>query len=97
MYSARGYADMTRHDRFPDSEIYGSIPAYGCTVAFRGFCHVLHRLLVPRHPPNALQLDHRKSVRQVDRCLAAAVALLGATRVAYRHRVKSFSLSTRSP
>ena len=46
----------------PHSDIHGSTPARGSPWLFAA-CHVLHRLLVPRHPPNALLiLDIR------DRC-----------------------------
>jgi hypothetical protein len=37
----------------PHSEIHGSTPARGSPWLFAA-CHVFHRLLVPRHPPNAL-------------------------------------------
>src|SRR5476651_2442492 len=37
----------------PPSDIHGSTPARGSPWLFAA-CHVLHRLLVPRHPPNAL-------------------------------------------
>jgi hypothetical protein len=37
----------------PHSDIFGSKPARGSPKLFAA-CHVLHRLLVPRHPPNAL-------------------------------------------
>ncbi len=37
---------------FPHSDIHGSMPARGSPWLFAA-CHVLHRLLVPRHPPNA--------------------------------------------
>jgi hypothetical protein len=37
----------------PHSDIHGSTPARGSPWLFAA-CHVLHRLLVPRHPPNAL-------------------------------------------
>src|SRR5258708_18029572 len=37
----------------PHSDIHGSKPARGYPWLFAA-CHVLHRLLVPRHPPNAL-------------------------------------------
>src|ERR1700681_3842755 len=39
--------------RFPHSEIRGSIPSLGPPKSFAA-CHVLHRLLLPRHPPCAL-------------------------------------------
>ena len=38
---------------FPHSEIHGSKPARG-SPWLSAACHVLHRLLAPRHPPNAL-------------------------------------------
>ena len=37
----------------PHSEIRGSKPIPGSPVLIAGY-HVLHRLLLPRHPPNAL-------------------------------------------
>jgi hypothetical protein len=37
----------------PHSDIHGSKPARGSPWLFAA-CHVLHRLLTPRHPPNAL-------------------------------------------
>src|SRR5271157_5762410 len=37
----------------PHSDIHGSTPARGSPWLIAA-CHVLHRLLVPRHPPNAL-------------------------------------------
>jgi hypothetical protein len=40
-------------DRFPYSEIPGSKPACGSPRLIAA-CHVLRRLLVPRHPPYAL-------------------------------------------
>ena len=38
---------------FPHSEILGSKPTPGSPKLIAG-CHVLHRLLTPRHPPDAL-------------------------------------------
>src|SRR6056297_4098778 len=38
---------------FPHSEIQGSKPITGSPWLIAGY-HVLHRLLLPRHPPNAL-------------------------------------------
>jgi hypothetical protein len=38
---------------FPHSEIFGSKCA-GNSPKLIAACHVLHRLSVPRHPPNAL-------------------------------------------
>ena len=39
---------------FPHSEIFGSKLAYSSPKLFAVY-HVLHRLLVPRHPPHALK------------------------------------------
>jgi hypothetical protein len=41
------------HRGFPHSEIPGSMPACGSPRLIAA-CHVLHRLLLPRHPPCAL-------------------------------------------
>jgi hypothetical protein len=49
MYSC----DDTLSGGLPHSDIHGSTPARGSPWLFAA-CHVLHRLLVPRHPPNAL-------------------------------------------
>ncbi len=38
---------------FPHSEIIGSKPTRGSPILIAA-CHVLHRLLAPRHSPNAL-------------------------------------------
>jgi len=51
MYSC----DDTPKGGLPHSDIHGSKPARGSPWLFAA-CHVLHRLLVPRHPPNALIL-----------------------------------------
>ena len=40
-------------DGFPHSGIHGSLPAFGYPWLFAA-CHVLHRLLMPRHSPCAL-------------------------------------------
>ena len=63
MYSGQRYLDRpaidTRGDNnkpsggFPHSEIHGSKPIPGSPWLIAGY-HVLHRLLLPRHPPNAL-------------------------------------------
>ena len=49
MYSS--HDPLTRG--LPHSDILGSKPARGSPRLYAA-CHVLHRLLVPRHPPNAL-------------------------------------------
>ena len=49
------YSDQdTPKGGLPHSEIPGSKPAHGFPGLIAA-CHVLHRLHVPRHPPNALQ------------------------------------------
>jgi hypothetical protein len=48
----RRYCEMTRSG-FPHSDIPGSKPACG-SPGLIAACHVLHRLLVPRHSPYAL-------------------------------------------
>jgi hypothetical protein len=45
--------DDTPKGGLPHSDIHGSKPARGSPWLIAA-CHVLHRLLVPRHPPNAL-------------------------------------------
>ena len=63
MYSGLKYLShpimhhLREHNRmsggFPHSEIHGSKPIPGSPWLNAGY-HVLHRLLLPRHPPNAL-------------------------------------------
>jgi hypothetical protein len=48
----------------PHSDIHGSKPARGSPWLFAA-CHVLHRLLVPRHPPNALIILRSSGQRSV--------------------------------
>ena len=47
-------------DRFPDSEICGSKSAR-LSPQLIAACYVLHRLCVPRHPPDALALTLDRS------------------------------------
>ena len=51
----KGHAVSRRNGEggFPHSEIVGSKPAHGSPTLIAA-CHVLHRLCMPRHPPNAL-------------------------------------------
>ena len=52
---------------FPHSEIHGSKPIPGSPWLIAGY-HVFHRLLLPRHPPNALlalDLIQKKTVQTV--------------------------------
>jgi hypothetical protein len=46
-------ADWTSPAGFPHSDIFGSASARDSPKLFAA-CHVLHRLLAPRHPPRAL-------------------------------------------
>ena len=59
---------------FPHSEIPGSKPACGSPRLIAA-CHVLHRLLAPRHPPYALSSLIIKLTQYVV-CLRAAKQLL---------------------
>jgi hypothetical protein len=55
-FASTHYVFMCRYrlrGGLPHSDIHGSTPARGSPWLFAA-CHVLHRLLVPRHPPNAL-------------------------------------------
>ena len=79
MYSGLKYLShpimhhLRKHNRmsggFPHSDIHGSKPVPGSPWLNAGY-HVLHRLLLPRHPPNALfaldliqkEQDHPKTV-----------------------------------
>ena len=45
--------EMTHWAGFPHSDIHGSKSAHDSPWLF-AVCHVLHRLSVPRHPPDAL-------------------------------------------
>ena len=55
-FASRPYVFRSRYSSrsgLPHSDIHGSTPARGSPWLCAA-CHVLHRLLVPRHPPNAL-------------------------------------------
>ena len=60
-FASHGYIFTMRYRRsggLPHSEILGS-KLTGSSPRLNAACHVLHRLSMPRHPPNALQtLDH---------------------------------------
>ena len=47
----------------PHSDTSGSTPARGSPKIFAA-CHVLHRLLAPRHPPDALLILKTRNSRQ---------------------------------
>jgi len=52
-------------DGLPHSEISGSKPIPGSPKLIAGY-HVFHRLLLPRHPPNALfALDHQPRRKKI--------------------------------
>ena len=55
---------------FPHSEIPGSMPACGSPRLIAA-CHVLHRLLLPRHPPCALSSLTTKFTRHTREKLSA--------------------------
>ena len=58
MFQFPGFASLagyTLRCGFPHSDIHGSTGARPSPQLFAA-CHVLHRLLAPRHPPNALTL-----------------------------------------
>ena len=91
MYSAQKCPDITRSG-FPHSDIPGSkliCSSPGLIAAY----HVLHRLLVPRHPPyalcnltknpKALHTLHPKGAQRVGRC---SLRLFSFQRTKYRLR-----------
>lgn len=51
--SDRSEAELIGEGGFPHSEIVGSKLAHSSPTLIAA-CHVLHRLYMPRHPPNAL-------------------------------------------
>ncbi len=90
----------------PHSDIHGSKPARGSPWLFAA-CHVLHRLLVPRHPPNALIALHtRQALAKADRsppCTGTIVdspqtIAQGTPRTAHAYTQSSYSaLYTNAP
>ena len=55
-FASHGYRFTMRYPLrggLPHSDIRGSMPIGGSPRLFAAY-HVLHRLLAPRHPPNAL-------------------------------------------
>jgi hypothetical protein len=63
---------------FPHSDIHGSKPIPGSPWLNAGY-HVLHRLLLPRHPPNALFALDLIQKEQGPHNLAAAQRILPAS------------------
>jgi hypothetical protein len=88
---------------FPHSDIPGSTPVCGSPRLFAAY-HVLHRLLVPRHPPCALSsLTGNTKVLQLcipsvsysivkERSRRAYVARNGENRPCASHLAKSISV-----
>src|SRR5690348_10851615 len=81
--------DDTLAGGLPHSDIHGSTPARGSPWLFAA-CHVLHRLLVPRHPPNALLiLDTPAPTRRSEPPCTETILRCGLRRVRmilrYRH------------
>ena len=65
-----------QRDGFPHSDISGSRPACGSPKLFAA-CHVLHRLLAPRHPPYALSSLTIKLADHAAHPLAESFAVAG--------------------
>jgi hypothetical protein len=77
---------------FPHSEIPGSMPACGSPRLIAA-CHVLHRLLLPRHPPCALSSLTIKFTRHTAASLPAFSYQLSAISKPTTHRANSMGLS----
>src|SRR6201981_1606980 len=78
---------------FPHSEIPGSMPACGSPRLIAA-CHVLHRLLLPRHPPCALSSLTIKFTRHTAASLLAFSYQLSAIRETTPRLVNSMGLIT---
>ena len=98
MYSGLRYlshpamSDRSHHSKvsggFPHSDIHGSKPIPGSPWLNAGY-HVLHRLLLPRHPPNALfALDLIQKEQGTDCAGSQNQSLSGCDRLE-RSRIKS--------
>jgi hypothetical protein len=90
MYSAGGSTDLL-DGGFPIRRS----PGRRLLTAHRGlsqFCHVLHRLLVPRHPPNALK---SLTTRTVADALVLANELVALRQMVKLHSVYTVSLFAR--
>ena len=62
----------------PHSETHGSTPTRGSPWLFAA-CHVLHRLLAPRHPPNALLTLDQPRTRENTRAAKMLLTFPGHT------------------
>src|SRR5580698_2721525 len=80
---------------FPHSDIHGSTPARGSPWLFAA-CHVLHRLLVPRHPPNAL-LILDTVIRTPKGLTSRSVSTMHGNHRQIRPRCRQFSLPPTQP
>ena len=68
-FASHGYEFTMRYPLrggFPHSDIRGSMPIGGSPQLFAAY-HVLHRLLAPRHPPNALLTLDLHNISQIHR------------------------------
>ncbi len=73
---------------FPHSEIHGSKPIPGSPWLNAGY-HVLHRLLLPRHPPNALFALDLIQKEQGPDCVGSQNQSLSSCDRLERSRIKS--------
>ena len=78
---------------FPHSEIPGSKPACG-SPGLIAACHVLRRLLLPRHPPCALSSLTIKFARCT--CVVGRPSLANHVRLIRNHAEKSYGPLSRS-
>src|SRR5271168_945693 len=86
------YAVRRVHLRgFPHSEISGSMPACG-SPGLIAACHVLHRLLLPRHPPCALSSLTTKFTQHTQEKLLAISFWLLAKNNSQTRRLNSMGL-----
>src|SRR5579862_3474984 len=74
---------------FPHSEIPGSMPACGSPRLIAA-CHVLHRLLLPRHPPCALSSLTIKFTRHMRSSTASYQLLAFSSWLETAHAGKSY-------
>jgi hypothetical protein len=81
---------------FPHSEIPGSMPACGSPRLIAA-CHVLHRLLLPRHPPCALSSLTIKFARHIPETNPVGAAQILCRHLAHRtSAVSSFKFTFRA-
>jgi hypothetical protein len=79
---------------FPHSEIFGSKPACGSPKLIAA-CHVLLRLLLPRHPPCALSSLTTKFTRHTD--FIASIASTLSSRAEHQFRDSGIDAQSRDP